>query len=83
MEGALTPAVQLKLGVLALVEGMAFDDASNLWLTGKKGHVIRLAAAALDSSTSDLSADLVTLTVQGYAQDLAFDPSAANTPLAR
>ncbi len=83
MAGAVTPAVQLKVGVLALVEGMAFDDASNLWLTGKQGQVIRFAATALESSTSDLSADLVTLTVQGYAQDLAFDPPAANTPLAR
>ncbi len=83
VRGALTPAVQLQLGVLALVEGIAFDDAGNLWLTGKQGKVVRLAAPVLETKTSDLSAGLVELTVQGYALDLAFDPPAANTPLAR
>jgi len=81
--GAVTPAVQLAIGVLALVEGMAFDDASNLWLTGKAGEVVRLAASALGSSDSDLSVGAVTLGVKGYAQDLALDPPAEGTPLAR
>ncbi len=81
--GEVTPSVQLKVGVLALIEGMAFDEAGNLWLTGKRGQVARLAAAALTSSDSDLNAGAVLVEVQGYAQDVAFNPSASGTPLVR
>ncbi len=82
-QGELTPTVQLRVGVLALVEGMTFDEASNLWLTGKRGQVVRLAASALTSSDADLNAGAVVLTVAGSAQDLAFNPAASGTPLVR
>jgi streptogramin lyase len=81
--GAVTPPVQLQVGVLALIEGMAFDDAGGLWLTGKLGQVARLAPSVLTSSDSDLNEGAVFLTIQGSAQDLALNPPAAGTPIVR
>jgi len=80
-EGPVTPALQLNVDAFAIVKGMAFDDAGNLWLTGQ-GKITRMASSQLVLG-SDPSRDAVEITIEGFVEDIAFDPPAAETPLAR
>jgi sugar lactone lactonase YvrE len=83
-DGTVTPEVQLGVGVLALLYGIAFDDGGNLWLTGKTGEIARIAKAEL-TADGDIENGAIVLasTDFGSTKGLAFDPPGAGTPLAR
>ncbi len=83
-DGAVTPTVQLDVGVLALLYGIAFDDGGNLWVTGKTGEIVRIAKAELtaDGNIED-GAIILSSTDFGSTKGLAFDPPGAGTPRAR
>jgi streptogramin lyase len=80
-----TPAVQVTLGVSALLEGLAFDEGGGLWTAYSAGKFARLAPAQLLVSTGP-GAPTVPQTVissadVGYVGNLAFYPAPAGLPL--
>jgi ligand-binding sensor domain-containing protein len=79
----ITPAVILKVGVLALATSLAFDDSQNLWLPGASGTIVRIDHAHLASSGDIGPGDGITLTVNGLgsAESLSFDPGSPKLPL--
>ena len=82
------PQVRITIGVLALLEGFAFDGEGGLWSAGIGGTIFRLAPAQLDVSTgapplAANTAPSVVLTSSGIgsAANLAFYPAPAGLPL--
>lgn len=79
------PPVQLTLGVLALLEGIALDEGGGLWVTYSQGKVARLSPAQLAVSTGSGAPTtperVISSTSLGYAEDLAFFPAPAALPL--
>ncbi len=79
------PQVRVTLGVLALLEGFAFDGEGGLWSAGSGGTVVRLAPAQLDVSSGagmpTMPATILTSADIGSASNLAFYPSPACLPL--
>lgn len=75
------PEVAVKASVLALVEGLAFDEAGGAWLPGVAGTLIKAAPSSLAVS-GDLTA-AVTLTSPGLgsANEFAFNPAPEALPL--
>lgn len=77
--------VQVTLGVLALLEGIAFDEGAGLWVTYSQGKVARLSPAQLGVSTGagapTTPERVISSTSLGYAEDLAFFPAPAALPL--
>ncbi len=80
--GVVVPALQLGLAEQDVAEGLAFDDAGNLWFASPSKRVTRLSAASLTTEPDPLS-EAVILSLSGPAMDLAFNPPAAFSPLAR
>lgn len=79
------PPVQLTLGVLALLEGIALDEGGGLWVTYSQGKVARLSPAQLTVSTGagapTTPERVISSASLGYAEDLAFFPAPAALPL--
>jgi len=85
-ERTVTPGVRITLGVSALLEGMAFDEAGGLWVAFSAGKLARLDASQLMTSSGP-GAPTAPQTVlssadMGYASNLAFYPAPAALPLA-
>lgn len=82
---ALTPAVQIAVGVTALIESLAFDDSGALWFAHTAGTVARLGPTQLTTSAGSGSPRapeaVVTVTGLGFAAQLAFYPAPAGLPL--
>lgn len=75
------PAVALKGSVLALIEGLAFDEAGGAWMPGKAGQVVKAGAGKLAAS-GDLALDVIITSPQiGYADEIAFNPAPEALPL--
>jgi sugar lactone lactonase YvrE len=79
------PEVRITLGVLALLEGFAFDGEGGLWSAGAGGTVVRLAPGQLDVSSGagmpTMPSVILTSTDIGSAANLAFYPAPAGLPL--
>ncbi len=79
------PQVRITLGVLAILEGFAFDGEGGLWSAGRGGTVLRLAPAQLDVSSTagmpTLPETVLTSADLGSASNLAFYPAPAGLPL--
>ncbi|MBK6847536.1 MAG: hypothetical protein IPG96_08395 [Proteobacteria bacterium] len=79
------PPVQLTLGVLALLEGIALDEGGGLWVTYSQGKVARLSPAQLTVSTGagapTTPERVISSASLGYAEDLAFFPAPTALPL--
>ena len=79
------PQVRITLGVLALLEGFAFDGEGGLWSAGSGGTIVRLAPAQLDvSSTAGMPTvpqTVLTSADIGSASNPAFYPAPAGLPL--
>lgn len=79
------PQVRITLGVLALLEGFAFDGEGGLWSAGSGGTIVRLAPAQLDVSSGagmpTMPATILTSADIGSAANLAFYPAPAGLPL--
>lgn len=73
--GKVTPAIQLRLSVTALLEGLTFDESGALWAPGESGQVLRLAPAQL--ARSGRVAPEVVLAPDGlrYGVGLALNPT--------
>jgi streptogramin lyase len=75
------PVVAVKASVLALLEGMAFDEEGAAWITGKTGTLVKAGPARLAAS-GDLTADVVlTSPALGSANEFAFNPASEALPL--
>ncbi|MBK8480668.1 MAG: hypothetical protein IPL40_05775 [Proteobacteria bacterium] len=79
------PPAQITLGVLALIEGIAFDEGGGLWVTHSQGKVARLSPAQLGVSSGagapTTPERIIAGASLGYAEDLAFFPAPAALPL--
>lgn len=79
------PQVRITLGVLALLEGFAFDEEGGLWSAGAAGKLIRLAPTQLDVSSGPgaptLPATVLSSTDIGSAANLALYPAPSGLPL--
>ncbi len=79
------PQVRITLGVLALLEGFAFDGEGGLWSAGSGGTIVRLAPAQLDVSSNSgmptLPSTVLTSGDIGSASNLAFYPAPVGLPL--
>lgn len=81
----LTPAIQVSVPVLALLEGMTFDEGGGLWITYSAGKFARLSSTQLTSSSTSGSPTtperIITSTSIGSAGGLALYPAPAGLPL--
>lgn len=77
-----TPAVQLRIQVLALLSGMAFDEAGGLWFPGLQGRIVRLASGKLSASSQPTADTTLEPAGLNYAEHFAFNPPSASLPLA-
>lgn len=79
------PQVRITIGVLALLEGFAFDGEGGLWSAGSQGHLIRLAPAQLDVDSGPgmptVPAVVLASPDIGYVSNVAFYPAPAGLPL--
>lgn len=79
------PQVRITIGVLALLEGFAFDGEGGLWSAGSAGRLIRLAPDQLDLSTTSAMPTtprtVLTSADIGSAVNVAFYPAPAGLPL--
>ncbi|GMU59004.1 MAG: hypothetical protein AMXMBFR34_07670 [Myxococcaceae bacterium] len=79
------PQVRITLGVLALLEGFAFDGQGGLWSAGAMGTFVRLAPAQLDISSGPGMPTMPEVTITssdiGYVSNLGFYPAPAGLPL--
>lgn len=80
--GELTPSVQLNVGVLALPESIAFDEAGNLWLPSETGSVVAIAHEQLvPGGDPALGATRLSSEALGSVVDLAFNPRPSWSPI--
>jgi sugar lactone lactonase YvrE len=77
-----TPAVQLTIGVLSLLNGLAFDDVGGLWLPGAMGQLVRLNAGQLTTSGSPAADTTLTPSPLNYVEHVALNPPPTNLPIA-
>lgn len=81
----LTPAIQVSVPVLAVLEGMAFDEGGGLWITYSAGKFARLSSAQLGTSSTSGSPTtperIITSSSIGSAGGLALYPAPASLPL--
>ena len=77
-----TPGVQIGLDVLALPEGIAFDETGGLWMAYSGGKFARLAASQLTASANVAPQIVITSSDIGSAAWFAIYPAPAFTPLA-
>ena len=82
ISGVVTAQLQLALEGYGFADGLAFDEFGNLWATGAEDHLLRFAATTL-TDDGDHEAPPSVLPMEGPGKDLAFDPPALGTPLAR
>jgi DNA-binding beta-propeller fold protein YncE len=79
------PPVRITLGVLALLEGLAFDDEGGLWVALSQGHFGRLAPTQLLASSGPAAPTdpqtVITSGDVGYVSNLALYPAPAALPL--
>lgn len=80
-DSALTPSVVVDVGVLALAEGLAFDEAGKLWMPGKVGQIVSGASSSLATSGTLVPAITLSPAGFGYAVGLAVNPAPAALPL--
>jgi sugar lactone lactonase YvrE len=83
--GDVQPQVRITIGVLALLEGFAFDGEGGLWSAGSMGKLIRLGPAQLDVSSGPGAPTMPELVLTsgdlGSAGNVAFYPAPAGSPL--
>ena len=77
-----TPSVQIGLDVLALPEGIVFDESGGLWMAYSNGKFARLAASQLTASGNVAPQIVVTSGDIGSAAWFAIYPAPTFTPLA-
>lgn len=81
----LVPGIQVVVGVLALLEGMAFDESGALWLTLAQGTFGRVSAAQLGTSSTPGAPTAPEVVITGsnlsYAGGLAFYPPPSFSPI--
>ena len=81
----LVPGIQVVVGVLALLEGMAFDESGALWLTLAQGKFGRLSATQLGTSSTAGAPTAPEVVITGsdlvYAGGLAFYPPPSFSPI--
>jgi len=77
-----TPSVQIALDVLALPEGIAFDETGGLWMAYSGGKFARLGASQLTASGAAAPQIVITSSDIGSAAWFAIYPAPAFTPLA-
>jgi hypothetical protein len=79
------PAVQITVGVGALLEGMAFDEGGGLWITLDAGAFGRLSPAQLGTSSgagAPTTPDrVIPASGLGSGEDIALYPAPAALPL--
>ncbi|MFT3711824.1 MAG: hypothetical protein QM817_29650 [Archangium sp.] len=78
------PAARIELEVLALVEGLAFDEAGGLWAAGANGAFRRFSAAQLATSTQPgqpAMSDKLIATYPGSVTSIATFPAPSWSPL--
>lgn len=77
-----TPSIQIGLDVLALPEGIAFDETGGLWMAYSGGKFARLGASQLTASGNVAPQIVVTSSDIGSAAWFAIYPAPTFTPLA-
>jgi hypothetical protein len=77
-----TPSIQIALDVLALPEGIAFDETGGLWMAYSGGKFARLAASQLTASGAAAPQIVITSSDIGSAAWFAIYPAPFFTPLA-
>lgn len=80
-EQQVTPTVQLKLGVGALLDGLTFDEEGGLWTPLENGQLGRFAPSQLTAAGSVTPQTQVSASELGAAHGLAIFPAPAGTPL--
>ena len=79
------PQVRITIGVLALLEGFAFDGEGGLWSAGAMGTLFRLAPVQLDVSSGagapTVPERIISSGDIGSASNVAFYPAPAGLPL--
>lgn len=84
-ESAVAADVSIAIGVLALLEGLAFDEGNSLWLTLDSGRFGKLTPEQLGVSTTPgdptTPAVIIESTSVGSTSGLAFFPAPAGLPL--
>ncbi len=80
-EVQVTPGVQLKIAVSALLDGLVFDEDEGLWTPLSGGTFGRLSPAQLAASGSVTPEIVLTSDQLNSANDLAVFPAPAFTPL--
>ena len=80
-----TPAVRIYLSVVAVLEGMAFDEGGGLWMAGSTGKIVRVSPSQLGTSSTSGSPTapdtVITSSDIGSVGNVAFYPAPAATPL--
>lgn len=83
--GDVNPQVRITLGVLALLEGFAFDGEGGLWSAGPQGKLVRLAPSQLDVSSGPGMPTVPAVVIGsgdvGYVSNLGFYPAPSGLPL--
>jgi sugar lactone lactonase YvrE len=77
----LTAAIQIGADVLALPEGMAFDEGGGLWFAASQGKFARLGPDQLTSGGMKTPSTLITSADVGSGTDIAIFPAPAGLPL--
>lgn len=79
------PAVRIFIGVSAVLEGFAFDEAGALWSPGAQGRLVRLGPSQLTTSSTSGSPTMPEAVIQapelGSGRTIAIYPAPAATPL--
>ncbi len=79
------PQVRVVVGVLAVLDGFAFDEEGGLWSAGAQGQLIRLSPSQLTVSSTSGAPTTPERTITsediGSARDVAFYPAPAALPL--
>ena len=81
MSGTLTPGIQIQPDVLALPEGIAFDESGGLWMAYSAGKFCKFGASQLTASGSVVPEVVITSSSLGSATSPAFFPGASGLPL--
>ncbi|MRG98074.1 hypothetical protein [Polyangium spumosum] len=80
-EKPVTPAVQLELGVSALLDGLAFDEEGGLWTPLANGQLGRFAPSQLSASGTVTPETVLSTSELGAAHGVAIYPAPAGLPL--
>ena len=80
-----SPQVAITIGVLALLEGIAFDEGGGLWVAYSQGKFARLSPVQLTASTGAGMPTIPEVIIEsasvGYAGNVALYPAPAFSPL--